>query len=124
MHSLLQRCYQWAQSRWFQPRLLIAALLLTVLTAVLVFVQTARSEYLLPACILAFWLLLALAFRFTFGQVPAAIEGRGLRVALRRFWRFCWQRFVLILVIVTTLACLLMSLRLLALAIKLLLLMY
>lgn len=124
MNSLLQRCYQWAQSRWFTPRLLIGALLLTLVTAVLLFIQTARSEYLLPACIVAFWLLLALAFRFTFGQVPVAIEGRGFRVALRRIWRFCWQRLVLIFVILTTLACILMSLRLLALAIKLLLLMY
>ena len=71
---LLQHCYQLAARSIFKPWLLLSLLSLVLAVGAGIFLLHTATELLLMPCVLAIWLLFALAFRLTFGCLPWLAE--------------------------------------------------
>jgi hypothetical protein len=116
--KLREQCYLLARQRIFQPWLLLSLLSLAMLVAASIFYFRARTELLLMPCVLAIWLLFALAFRLTFYHQPEPITRRGIVGWFRRLARSVWQHLVLLFVMLMAAICLFVSLRLIGLLLK------
>ncbi len=115
---LLQRCYLLATFGIFKPWILLGLLSLVLAVAASLFWLHAATELLLMPCILAIWLLFALAFRLTFYPVPTPITRTGVVGWFKRVGRSIWQSLVLLFVLIMAVICIFVSLRLLGLSLQ------
>ena len=115
---LLQYCYQLAARSIFKPWLLLSLLSLVLAVGAGIFLLHAATELLLMPCVLAIWLLFALAFRLTFYPMPEPILRTGVVGWFKRLGRSLWQSFVLLFVLAMAAVCVVVSLRLIGLLVK------